>query len=275
MNTLAVIICVYNGDKDCHFKEALSSLLPGVNFISEVILVVNGEVSDFKKNTIDLFSKNLPIKPIFLESNLGLSRGLNIAIEQSSSDWLVRFDSDDICSKTRFNIISNAINQYGSQYDVIGTFQEEFSNSSDLRSLRRVPLTYQQIKKRLIFRNPMNHVTVFLKRSLFEKYKEPTFYPSIDYFEDYALWYKLLYGGAKFLNLSEITVFVRTGSEMLGRRGGLIYLLNEIKFRLFTLKYIRKSDIPLNFLITLFRLFAFLMPPFIKANIYKLIRRFA
>ena len=275
MTTLAVIMCVYNGDRDCHFRDALSSLKPSVDFINEVLIVVNGEISNFKKEIIHLFSKDLPIKPIFLESNIGLSRGLNIAIEQSSSDWLVRFDSDDICSKTRFNIISKAIEVYGKKYSVIGTYQEEFSDLSDKRSLRRVPLTHKDIKNRLIFRSPMNHVTVFFKRSLFDKFKNPTFYPTIDYFEDYALWYKLLYGGVQFLNISEITVFVRAGAEMLGRRGGLNYVLQEIKFRIYILKYIGKIDIPLNIAIGIFRVLAFLLPSFIKANIYKLLRSIA
>ena len=76
----------------------------------------------------------------------------------------------------------------------------------------------------------MNHISVVFRRNLIEKYcyQENQFYPLIPGFEDYALWVKLLNDGVSFRNFPIVTVYARVGTEMMKRRGGLKYILNEI-----------------------------------------------
>ena len=236
--TISVIMSVFEGDNDSHFEAALHSLILNKKFITEVVLVRNGTINSAKLSSI-IYAKNyLKIKEIILDKNIGLSKALNIAIEQASSEWLVRFDSDDISVKNRFEFIQNKISEYGTKYDVFGTFINEFIDENKKRiMIRKVPLEFKKIKSKLFQMNPMNHVTVFFKRSITFNHNEKSFYPYIDGFEDYALWVKLISSGYKFKNFSEITVLVRVGNNMLKRRGGLSYLLKEIKLRKYMLKY--------------------------------------
>ena len=264
---------VYEGDDDLHFKEALKSLIFNKDFISEIVLVRNGNISSSKIQSIKDSKRYLNLKEIILEQNIGLSKALNIAIQRASSDWLVRFDSDDLCLSNRFEFIQKKILKYGTQYDVLGTFINEFIDEKKDRSMiRKVPLEFEKIKSRLFQMNPMNHVTVFYKRSITFDDEDESFYPYIDGFEDYALWVKLISKGYKFRNFSDITVLVRVGNNMLKRRGGFTYILKEIKLRIYMLKYAKGFQILDIFLFMFLRISAFLMPIFIKKLIYKLLR---
>ena len=264
---------VYDGDNDIHFKDSLNSLLVNSNFYSELILVINGEISEFKNRLIRQLKNDLKIKPIFLQKNIGLAKALNIACNNVKYQWIARFDSDDLNSPDRFFKIQNYISKYGNDFDVMGTYIIEFvSELTDKKKLiRKVPLKMNEIKKRLIFRNPMNHVSVFFKRKIIE---ENNYYPLIDGFEDYAFWTKLIYKGYRFKNFKDITVFVRTGSGMIKRRGCLDYIFKEIKLRIFFMKYFEIYILPLNLLSFIIRVILFSLNSKIKKYIYLFIRKF-
>ncbi len=272
--TLAVVMCVYQGDNDKHFFEALNSLKNNQKFINEIIISVNGPISSYKKNIIKTLKKELNILPIYIPSNLGIAKGLNLAILKSNSEWIIRFDSDDICEKNRFKFINEKINKYGNKYDVMGTYIQEFiTTKKNLISVRKVPLSNNEIKKRLLYANPMNHVSVFFKKSITYKFRDEPFYPLIDGFEDYALWAKLLKNKFKFKNFPVSTVFVRVGNNMIARRGGLKYILKEINLRFYINKFIKPHQIPTNMIITILRVLAFSLPLRIKKIIYRVLRK--
>ena len=201
MNSISVLMCVYEKDNDSHFKEALDSLKSNKNFIDQTIIVINGYISKLKKKEIIKNLDDLKITLIELPINIGLSRALNLGLQKVSSNWVARFDSDDICNPERFKILKQTIELNKENYDVIGTYIEEFNNYDQTKILRKVPLSEKEIIKRILFSNPINHVSVIFKASLLEKYKDQHFYPLIDGFEDYALWIKLLSKKVKIKNL--------------------------------------------------------------------------
>ena len=92
--------------------------------------------------------------------------------------------------------------------------------------IRKVPLTGEKIRKYAKFRNPMNHVTVCMKREVLLGVGN---YENVLWHEDYYLWIKMLISGYKLQNLPEVSVHVRAGS-FTSRRSGLKYLQSEIAF---------------------------------------------
>tara|TARA_X000000950_G_C13813730_1_gene618793 strand:+ start:560 stop:1390 length:831 start_codon:yes stop_codon:yes gene_type:complete len=274
MNKISVLMCIYEGDSSNHFQEALDSLLPNSKYFSELILVINGEINKYKISIINEYKKILKIKLVKLKNNVGLSRGLNIGLTKAKYQWIARFDSDDCCTKDRFKKASRIISLCGKDIDVFGTYIQEFNfDINNLSFERKVPLISRDINKRLLISNPMNHVTVIFRKALVNKFSNPSFYPHIDGFEDYALWTKLISSNVNFRNFPITTVYVRTGNSMLKRRGGFKYLIKEIKLRFYMSKYIEKKYIPLNFLIGILRILAFASPLIIKKNLYKLLRK--
>ena len=152
---------------------------------------------------------------------------------------------------------------------------KEFENSiDDQNNIRYVPLKQKDIQKRLILTNPMNHISVVFRRDLINKFcsQKNQFYPLIKGFEDYALWIKLLKNGVRFRNFPIITVYARVGKEMLKRRGGLNYILNEIEFRKFSFKYFNIYEKFFIIIITTLRMLIFLLPLNLKKKLYEIKR---
>ena len=276
-NSLSVLMCVYDKDNIKHFSDALNSLVIQADYIDELIIVKNGSLLTGHEKIIKQASKFITTKTKKLEKNLGLATGLNEGVKLATSKWIIRFDSDDICCFDRFKIIKEKILAYGKKYDVFGTFIEEFDKEiGDLQIIRKVPLNLINIKKRLIFSNPVNHVTVLFKKELTNKtyLLDPNFYPLIDGFEDYALWAKLLKNNFKFINFPIITVYVRIGNNMFKRRGGIKYIINELKFRIYLINKLSKINIFLSFLISIIRIIIFCLPSFMKKVFYQIKRNF-
>ena len=267
-------MCVYDQDDDQNFIEAINSLKRNTFFIDQTIIVINGYISEIKSKKINENLKNLKINRIDLPINIGLSRALNLGLQKVESKWIARFDSDDICHPDRFKIMKEIIKTQGKDFDVFGTYIEEFNLLDRTNNLRKVPLSNNEIKKRILFSNPLNHVSVFFRKSLIEESKDEDFYPLIDGFEDYALWIKLINKNAKITNIPKVTVFVRADEKMLSRRGGLNYIIREIKFRLFALNYIPINQYPANFIFCILRILTFISPIFLKKILYKIKRSY-
>ena len=154
---------------------------------------------------------------------------------------------------------------------------KEFETSiDDHNKVRFVPLNQKDIQKRMILSNPMNHISVVFKKDLINKYchSKNEFYPLIPGFEDYALWIKLLKNGVRFRNFPIVTVYARVGKDMLKRRGGFRYIINEIRFRKFSSKYFNIFENLIIIIISTLRIFIFLLPISFKKKLYKIKRLF-
>ena len=274
MDSISVLMCVYNQDDDQNFIEAINSLKRNTFYIDQTIIVINGYISEIKSKKINENLKDLKITRIDLPINIGLSRALNLGLQKVECKWVARFDSDDICHPDRFKNIKEIIKKQGKDFDVFGTYIEEFNLLDRTKILRKVPLSNYEIKKRILLSNPLNHVSVFFRKSLIEESKDEDFYPLIDGFEDYALWIKLIYQKAKITNIPKVTVFVRADENMLSRRGGLGYIFREIKFRLFVLNYISINQYPNNLIFCVLRILTFTSPIFLKKFLYKIKRSY-
>lgn len=272
---ISILMCIYKEDNPNYLVKALESLKKQSTFFYELIIVEDGILTAELKKVINKYKKLIKIKYISLNKNVGFPSALNIGLSQSKTTWIARFDSDDICDINRFKNITQIIKNYGEEIDVFGTYMKEFETSiDDQNKIRYVPLKHKDIKKRLIVSNPMNHISVVFRRDLIKTYcyNKNQFYPLIPGFEDYALWIKLLKNGVRFRNFPIVTVHARVGEEMLKRRGGLKYIINEMKFRRFSFKYFNLYENLLILSISFFRIIIFLLPINLKKKLYTIKR---
>lgn len=225
----SVLMPVYHGDKIIHIKEALDSVLSQTLLPSEVVIIVDGPVSN---ETIDLlhdFSINESILNVhYLEENKGLGEVLHIGVKVCSYDVIARMDADDICRKDRFekqiNFLKNNPN-----IDIVGSYINEFDTDPSVKlNVRKVPVYHHEIVHYSKRRNPLNHMTVmFKKQAVLDAGNYQTFIS----FEDYYLWVRMIKNGMKIHNIPDSLVFARTGQDMYMRRGGFKYLLNDVKLQ--------------------------------------------
>jgi len=254
---------VYDKENPLYFRQALDSLCVQTVLPDEVVLVKDGLLNSELDSVISSFKDKLPLTVVQLHKNIGLAAALNHGMGFVTNPWIIRFDSDDVCCKTRIELQKEIISNHG--YDFFGGQIEEFdSDMSRSLGFRSVPLDSDGIDSMFNYRNPFNHVTMCYKKDIVVSVGG---YPNIPGFEDYALWGRLMANNLRYANVNDVLVKVRAGRNMLARRSGIGYLVREYRLQKF-LYQIGKKDLYSSVITYLLRSAAFLMPVSVKKMIY-------
>lgn len=260
--TICVLMPVYYGDDLNNLILAVNSVLNQTLLPNQIVIVVDGPIRTEVINFLNATSEhNNLIEIVKLENNIGLPGALNYGLKFVKSDWVARFDADDLMVPNRLEVQKEFIVK--NQVDVIGGQIREFDENNNWCE-RLVPTDIQSIKKLIPWRNPMNHVTVMYKTNLIKQY----WYRNISGYEDYDLWFRLLKNPkVKFVNLKNNLVDVRGGSQMYLRRAGLTYALGELRFRFVTSRY--SENILKHWVAGILRSLISIFPSKVKALFYK------
>lgn len=276
---ISVLVVVYEGDSDSHFRESLQSLVALRPLPNEVVVVKNGRISAHKEQSINELSECVFVESVFIPVNLGLSRALNIGLSRCKCRFVMRHDADDLCVPSRIELFLRALDTSSFVPSVVGFLIDEFVETpSHCQSSRWVPIGYSPLASpfQLIFRNPLNHVTVFLDLwAIEEAVGSRSIYPLIDGFEDYALWIRMRKLGLSAYNVPLTSVLVRlNGDGMLIRRRGLSYYIRELKLRCYMAKSLGAAFIPLVFIVGFVRVLIFSLPvPIVSLFYSRILRR--
>lgn len=224
----SVLISVYFKENPLFLVQSLNSIFNQTLLPDEVVLVMDGPLTEELNQVIDEYVDKYPIlKVVSLSVNRGLGNALNEGLKHCSYELVARMDTDDICMPERFEKQIRAFELYP-DCDVIGGGIDEFVESpSKIVSTRRLPQFHHEIAEYAKSRNPVNHVTVMFKKS---KVCEVGSYQHFPLMEDYYLWIRLLMNNAQFYNIQESLVWVRNGKDMYSRRGGFKYWMTEKTF---------------------------------------------
>lgn len=235
----SVLMPVYHKDNPAYFREALASLVPQLPYLDEVVLVKDGPLGAPLEAALDAGRARLPLREVALPGNVGLARALNAGLAQCKSEWVLRFDADDLCMPERAALQSERIR--ASALDILGGQIEECDPATLAVTGRRlVPCEAAEIRRFLRRRNPFNHMTVCFRRAFIRGIGG---YPDIPLKEDYALWAKAIAGGARVANLPQVLVRARAGSELVARRGGLRYARSELALQAYLYRHGVKSAV--------------------------------
>jgi glycosyltransferase involved in cell wall biosynthesis len=268
VSRFCVVMSVYGGDDPTFFLQAVDSVLNQTMPPSEFIISVDGPVDLSMEAALIAVKKNPIVRLLRLPKNHGPGFARHAAIMLARHDVVAVMDSDDISLPTRFERQVRYLISTG--FDIVGGFIEEFDKvPGDLHKTRKVPVAHGDIMRFGKWRQPMNHVTIMFRRKV---YMSVGGYHALRSIEDYDLIYRLLLGGARFANIPEVLVYVRTGASVITRRSGLIYLRREL-----ALIHRMKRD---GFLATwqwvlssLLRIGVRLSPYFFIKPIYRLLRK--
>lgn len=221
----SALISVYFNDDPKYFYEALNSLVNQTISPDEIVIVNDGklpsQLNEIQNRFID--SSSISVNIVRLSKNLGLGRALAVGVENCKYDLIARMDSDDISLPNRFELQLKYM-MSNPNIDVLGGSINEIP--SELPRVRKAPSGDGRIKAIMKIRNPMNHVTVMMKK---QAVMDSGSYLHMPFFEDYFLWFRMR-NKYNFDNLNTILVNVRTGNEMVERRRGLGYISSEINF---------------------------------------------
>ena len=248
------------------FPLAIESIYENTLRPDQVLVIIDGLVSNSFKNLILNFEKKYLFDLIWTDKKIGLDKALNLGLSKCKNEIIFRADGDDINLKNRFEMqVPFLLNGY----HVVGSNIDEFDENGKYLSSRIVPLSNTEIRKMITYRNPMNHMTVaFLKESILEVGAYPELYLK----EDYGLWIKLLAKNKKFKNLEQALVKAKTGNRMINDRGGWRYVYSEFLLQKFLLKY-KLSKVYIAIIVFLSRSLIFIIPSFLRYFFYKFFLR--
>jgi hypothetical protein len=111
-----------------------------------------------------------------------------------------------------------------------GQIAEFYDDPSVITGYRQVPVTEEETREYIKFRNPMNHMTVLLRKSHVLAVGN---YQDVPGFEDYFLWASLTASGCSLRNLKDVCCIVRANAGMYSRRGGVRYFQNTMRVERF------------------------------------------
>lgn len=228
----SVSMCVYGGDSPQWFESAIESVLNQTLPPNEIVLVVDGPVSDDLNAVILKLEENDTFKVIRLATNQGHGIARKTGLDKCTNEFVAIMDADDISTRNRFEKQIESFRNYPDS-DIVGGMITEFIDTADnVVGKRIVPLEDSEIKEYMQRRCPMNLVTVMFKKSSIEKVGG-----FIDWYceEDYYLWLRMALANMEFRNVEDVLVNVRVGKEMYQRRGGLKYFKSEAKLQKYML----------------------------------------
>lgn len=228
--TVSFLLSVYYKDNPQVLIDCLESILSQTIPADETIIIVEGDLNielnqvleDYENKIQNCIVKNLFSVPGPMK--YGLPACLNYGIYLSSSDYILRIDSDDINQLDRVKIIKNFLKENPSIL-LGGSNVLEFDEKMISKQKSRVvPENHNDILKFSRFRNPFNGPSVFFCR---ETAIMLGGYPLVASNEDYCFWAKFLKFGLETYNIQDNLVKMRGGTEIIKRRSSKRYIIGE------------------------------------------------
>lgn len=216
----SVLMSVYAKDDPIFLAPALRSIYEDqTKKPDEIVIVFDGPLTDDLYQVLNEFAKDKSdiVRYCPLETNQGLGEALRIGSELCTGDYIFRMDADDISHPQRFERQIIYIESHP-EIDVLGTDIAEFyqtPNEINMR-IRACPKKHSDIVKMAKRRNPMNHVTVCVKRKTLYQCGS---YENVLLLEDYFLWLKMIVANCTFANINDSLVYVRIGNGFHSKRG--------------------------------------------------------
>ena len=265
-----VCMSVYKNSKPDEFLAAFNSIIQQTVPPNEIILVIDGPISEELESVVESIQQNESLNIIKLPENKGLGNALKIGVENSHTDLIARMDSDDIALPNRFELQLNYFIQHPNT-DVLGGQVTEFLGTPEhIIGKRVVPLTNREIYAYMKKRCAMNHPSVMLRK---KAVVEAGNYQDWFLNEDYYLWIRMMSNKCEFANLDQVLVNLRASDGLYERRGGWSYFKSEAGIQVLLHKYHFISCFREIYNISLRFVFQILLPNKVRAFIYQKVLR--
>lgn len=213
----SVLMSVYHKEKPEYLIEAIESMLKQTIPPEQFVIVEDGPLTDELNDVIDKYKNEE--KELFTIIKLKENRGLGVALDEGinacRNELIARMDSDDISIPERCEKQLELFRNYEELDILSGTIAEFKYSIENVISLRKVPDNMELIKKQMRRRSAFNHPAVMYKKSSVLKYGG---YGSSARKEDHDLFSRMIFGGCKAHNLSEVILYYRLNIDNIRRR---------------------------------------------------------
>lgn len=204
-------------------KESIDSILHQ-SFIDFELIIVNDCPTRNENKELLLKYKNEDKRVVVIENeiNIGLTKSLNKALSWAKGKYIVRMDSDDISRKERLMKQVQYMEEHP-DIDVCGCNIKAFGDSD-----KDIIYPEKMSQMFLYLDSPFAHPAVIIRKSSISDY---CYDESFRYCQDYDLWSRLYWKGAKFYNIQEILLDYRYSTLQIMAQNNHNQILASMKIR--------------------------------------------
>lgn len=241
----SVLMSVYKNDNSEYFSIALDSVINQTLVPNEIVIVVDGEIPETTEKVIEeKKEKYSNFNIVRLSKNQGQSIALNEGLKNCTYNLVARMDADDISDSERFE---KQINVFKEDNSVVVTsgYTVDISSNGDNYGIRKVPLSFDEVKKYFKRRSPVNHGACMYKKDFILKVGG---YKDFKQTQDYILWGDVLKSSGLIKNIPEVLLKVRVDDNY-SRKRTLLYIKEELKTQkyFYSIGMLGKKDLVINF----------------------------
>lgn len=269
MNAIAVLMCMAADADQALALQAVSSTASGLCAVDRIFLHVDGATQS-NENAFRAACGSVPIRFHYSTQRVGLAAGLNklveIALKKPECAFFARMDADDISMPLRFEMQRKFFDA-NPRVGVLGTRCREVNERGQHLRTKSLPRHHEAIVSHLPKRNPINHPTVIMRRTVLEtgiRYKM-----DVGLVEDWYLWIDAAAKGFRLANLDEVLLTFRRSDNFFAKRGGWKQALAEWQVRRHARRALGQSSFG-NFCYAVTASALRLMPSKIQATAYRL-----
>lgn len=213
---VSVLMATYRGDNLEHLSLAVQSIFEQTVQPDQLVLVVDGPVQPRVEEFITaLDSQRHCVTVVWLESNQGLAKALNIGWDLCAHRYVMRMDADDWSHPERLRKQSEFLDLH-TEIDIVGGAVRFFG--TELTFVQQYPKSHEQIVRYLSrAMSPFAHPAVMFRNGL--KRRGITYSSEVGSCEDIDLWYRCFFDGRLMANLPDVILDFRFDTGTVGRRG--------------------------------------------------------
>ena len=229
--TVSALMSTYAAEKASNLAQSLESVFAQTRPPEQLVLVVDGPIPPAQDSVIKSFYGDPRVADftvLHLPDQGGLAAAMNAGLKACVGTYVMRMDSDDICTPDRLELqMRYALANLN--VDIVSSWSEEFFEDGHAPQIKVSPVAHEHITTALRWRNVLVHPTILVKSSAL---REVGGYRSeFGQLEDYDLFVRLAVKGFRFHVIPKTLVRVRSSIEQRSRRGGWRYGLKEMAFR--------------------------------------------
>lgn len=229
--SFSVLMPLWAGDYPERAEQALASATREQHLRPDhLVLTVDGPIPpELERLTARVQDGEFgPAQVLRHATHRGVARTLQDGLQAAPTELVARADADDLCRPERFAVQIPRMQR--DRLDLLGSAMREFSDriAPGEGPLRSRPLTQREIEDYLPHHSPFHHPTVVLRRSTALAVGG---YRDLWLLEDYWLWERMVLGGARTANLSDVLVDYRVDDALFARRGGWKRYLSDVRLQ--------------------------------------------
>jgi glycosyltransferase involved in cell wall biosynthesis len=231
-----IILSVHNAKQ--YANGAIASILAQTFSDFELIIIDDGSTDGTADLLKEFTIKDTRVRIITNETNIGLTRSLNLALKQARGEYIARMDADDIALPNRLERQIAFLKSHP-DISIVGTAYEWIDKDGNVIGKPKMITGADAIHRALPRTNPLLHSSVMIRRSALDQvggYNE-----TMKRAQDYDLWLRLS-RTCKFENLSEVLMQKRVTRNIISFKNER----EQIRFALLArLNALKRGDFPL------------------------------